>query len=97
MVLSREFAGPVLSFSEPANSHLELTGLCLGNAREKGWCSGAWEPSPSSGHTLWEISSAWGILPKISRHCSVKVRGTGFVSSNTSPAELEHPDAAPSA
>lgn len=41
MVLRHEFAGPVLSFSEPANSHLELTGLCLGNAGEKGWCLGA--------------------------------------------------------
>lgn len=40
---------------------------------EKGGCLGAWESSPSSGRSLCEVSSTQGSLPKISRHCSVKV------------------------
>lgn len=79
----------MLSFSGPANSHLELTGLLLGNAGEKGRCLGAWEPSPhtspSPGLSLWDVSSAKGTLPKISRHCSVKMRGTELVSGNAHP------------
>lgn len=92
----------MLSFSRPANSLLELTGLLLGNAGEKGRCLGAWEPSPhaspSPGLSRWDISSTKGTLPKISRHCSVKMRGTELVSGNASPAwqpaELEHLNAA---
>lgn len=62
-----------------------------------------WEPSPhafpSPGRSLWDVSSARGTLLKISRHWSVKMRGTVFVSGNASPtwqpAEPEHPDTAP--
>lgn len=82
--------GPVLSSSGPANSHLELTGLFLGSAGGKGWCLGAWEPSPhaspSPGCCLWEASSPQGTLPKSPRCCSIKMRGTEFVCSNASPA-----------
>lgn len=47
-------------------------------------CMGA-HGSPSPDRSLWEVSSAQGTLPKISRRRSAKMRGTEFVSGNASP------------
>lgn len=68
-----------------------LSRACRAFPWEKGWCLGAWEPFPSSGRSLLEVSSTQGSLPKMSRHCSIKVSGTEFT---WQPAELEHLDTA---
>lgn len=55
--------GPVLSFSGPANSLVELTGLV--NAGEKGWRLGAWEPM-----ALPALVAPFGKYPVLRGPCS---------------------------